>query len=69
MAPCLQGPGLAEYLEEKNLQSCVMSGNVLVLCKGSTARLSRALLLHVTSPVISVCVFWQAYNLVSINLS
>ena len=32
------------------------------------ATLSGALLhsLHVTSPVISVCVFWQAYNLVGI---
>ena len=33
------------------------------------ATLSGALLhsLHVTLPVISVCVFWQAYNLVGIN--
>ena len=60
-----------QNLEDKYLQGCVMSGSVLVLCKASTTSQDmgdtfRALLhsLHITSPVVSVCIFWQAYSLV-----
>ena len=51
-----------------------MSGNVLVLCKGSTTIQEMgdtlgALLhsLHITSPVVSMCVFWQEYSLVKLK--
>ena len=64
-------PRSCRISKKSTFRAAVMSGNVLVLCKDSTTSQDmcdtfRALLHspHVTSPVKSVCVFWQAYNLV-----
>ena len=43
-----------------------MSGSVLGLCKGGTL---LQILLIPAQPVVSVCVFWQAYSLVGNNCS
>ena len=61
VALSLQGLRLA-----KSRRKSIFSGNVLVLCKRSSTSpemvtLSRVLLhsLHITSPVVSVCVSWK----------
>ena len=62
VALSLQGLSLAN-----SRRKSIFSGNVLVLCKRSSTSpemvtLSRVLLhsLHITSPVVSVCVSWQS---------